>query len=163
RERTLTLPVMVAFVLSLLWRQIGAVSEAVRTLKREGLLWSGPQQVSQQAMSERLRTFPHTLFEAVLQAVLPSMQARSKARKRPIPLCLQWALTHFERVQAFDGSTLDALLKKVGLLRDAKKTPLAGRMATLLDVVSRLPEQIWYEADSQAHDQSFWERVLEGL
>src|SRR2546425_1222763 len=76
RERTLTLPVMVAFVLSLLWRQIGAVSEAVRTLKREGLLWSGPICVSQQAMSERLRTFPHQLFEAVLQTILPQMHAR---------------------------------------------------------------------------------------
>lgn len=30
RHRVLTLPVMVAFVLSLIWRQLGSVSEAVR-------------------------------------------------------------------------------------------------------------------------------------
>ncbi len=27
---------------------------------------------------------------------------------------------------------------------------LGGRMAALLDVVSRLPQQVWYEEDSQA-------------
>src|SRR5438105_2931916 len=36
RARTLTLPVMLAFVLSLIWRQMGSVREAVRVLNREG-------------------------------------------------------------------------------------------------------------------------------
>src|SRR5499426_197691 len=39
RERTLNLLVMMAFVLSLIWRQLGSVAEAVRVLNREGLLW----------------------------------------------------------------------------------------------------------------------------
>ncbi len=38
RERLLNLPVMMAFVLSLIWRQLGSVAEAVRVLNREGLL-----------------------------------------------------------------------------------------------------------------------------
>jgi hypothetical protein len=38
RQRILTLPVMVAFVLSLIWRQIGSVSEAVRILRYEDVL-----------------------------------------------------------------------------------------------------------------------------
>ena len=42
RHRLLSLPVMVGFVLSLIWRQIGLVSEAVRALNREGLLWTPP-------------------------------------------------------------------------------------------------------------------------
>src|SRR3712207_863982 len=49
RQRLLTLPVMVAFVLSLIWRQLGSVSEAVRVLRQEGLLWAEPLAVSQQA------------------------------------------------------------------------------------------------------------------
>src|SRR4051794_29268086 len=49
-ERTLTLPIMMPFVLSLIWRQIGSVSEAVRCLEREGLLWTAPLPVSQQAV-----------------------------------------------------------------------------------------------------------------
>jgi hypothetical protein len=160
RERTLTLPVMVALVLSLLWRQIGAVREAVRVLQREGLLWSAPLAVSQQAVSERLRTLPPELFAGILHTVVPTMQQRWQARQRPHSLPLQWALRSFDRVQALDGSTLDALVRRVGLLRDLDKAPLAGRMAALLDLGSRLPAQVWFEEDPKAHDQQFWERVL---
>jgi len=54
RQRILTLPVMVAFVLSLVWRQLGSVAEAVRVLAQEGLLWADPLAVSPQAVSQRL-------------------------------------------------------------------------------------------------------------
>jgi hypothetical protein len=66
-------------------------------------------------------------------------------------------------VAATDGSTLDALLRKVGLLRDALLHPLAGRITGLLDLCSRLPLQVWYERDAQAHDQRFWPRILGAL
>jgi len=160
RHRILTWPVMVAFVLSLIWRQVGSVSEAVRALHMEGVLWVEAFKVSQQAVSERLRTFPPVLFYRVLMEVLPRMQARWRARQRPIPPALAWAQQHFTAVSALDGSTLDARLKKVGLWRAADGTPLAGRRAGLLDLGTRLPKQVWYEADSPAHDQRFWERVL---
>ena len=63
RMRKLTLSVMVATVISLIWRQIGAGgSEAARLLQLEGLLWVPKMKVSQQAISERLRTFPAPLF-----------------------------------------------------------------------------------------------------
>jgi hypothetical protein len=58
RQRILNLPVMVAFVLSLIWRQVGSVTEAVRELNKRGILWARPTIVSQQAVSERLRVFP---------------------------------------------------------------------------------------------------------
>lgn len=95
--------------------------------------------------------------------VLPQMHARWKqrnAQKRPLPPALAWATDHFSAVYAVDGSTLDALMRKVGLLREDEKTPLAGRMAALLDLGSRLPHTLWYEASSTVHDQSFWERIL---
>lgn len=163
RERVLTLPVMVAFVLSLIWRQIGSVSEAVRTLRQEGLLWVKPLKISQQAVSQRLRTFPAEMFERVWRDVLPPMQQRWQTRQRPLPPALRWAQQHFSAVLALDGSTLDALLRKVGLLREGEGSVLAGRMAALLDVVSHLPHQIWYEEDEHAHDQRFWERVIASL
>jgi hypothetical protein len=163
RERTLTLPVMVAFVLSLIWRQLGSVAEAVRVLTAEGVLWADPLVVSPQAVSQRLRRFPAVLFERVLLDVLPQMQQRWQARQRPLPPALAWAQAHFATVVALDGSTLDALLRKVGLLRAEAKAPLAGRMAALLDVVTRLPQQVWYEEDPQAHDQRFWDRVVATL
>ncbi|MFN8569526.1 MAG: IS4 family transposase [Kouleothrix sp.] len=163
RERTLNLPVMMAFVLSLIWRQIGSVREAVRTLNREGLLWVDERKVSQQAVEQRFSSLPAKLFQRVLGEILPLMAARWAARTRPLPPALQWAREHFTATVAVDGSTLDALLHKTGLLRDGQGGVLAGRMAGVLDVISRLPRQVWYEEDPQAHDQRFWERILAGL
>ena len=159
RERTLGLPIMVALVLSLVWRQFASVSEALRVMKTEGLLWSGPVQVSQQALSERLRTFPAQLFQRVLEAVLPVMQAKWRERTRPLPTEIAWAIQHYQQVLAVDGSTLDALFRRIGLLRDLPEHPLAGRMMALLDVTSRLPVHLWYSEDAQAHDQSFWDEI----
>jgi hypothetical protein len=163
RERTLTLPIMVAFVLSLIWRQLGSVREAVRVLNEEGLLWTDPIEVSHQAMSQRLRSFPAELFERIWRDLLPQLLERWRQRQRPLAPVLQWAQAHFTAVLILDGSTLDALLHKVGLLRDREGTVLAGRMAALLDLLSRLPREIWYEEDEHAHDQRFWERVLATL
>lgn len=160
RHRLLTLPVMVAFVLSLIWRQIGSVREAVRALETEGFLWVEAFKVSQQAVAQRLASFPPILFYQVLREVLPVMHARWLARQRPLPPVVAWARQHFSAVLVVDGSTLDALLKKTGLLRAADGKPLAGRMAALLELGSRLPRQAWFEEDSQAHDQRFWERIV---
>src|SRR6266536_2227003 len=55
RGRLLTLPVMAALVLTLVWRQVPSVSELGRLIAREGLLWAAPLRVSQQALSLRLR------------------------------------------------------------------------------------------------------------
>jgi hypothetical protein len=66
-------------------------------------------------------------------------------------------------VLAADGSTLDALMRKVGLLREREDTPLAGRMLGLLDLCSRLPRALWYEPDAAAHDQRAWPQILAAL
>ena len=47
RERTLTLPVMVAIVISLVWRQFASVSETLRVLKSEGQARQGASQLDQ--------------------------------------------------------------------------------------------------------------------
>jgi Transposase DDE domain len=163
RQRLLTLPVMVALVLTMIWRQIGSAAELVRLLRQEGFLWCSPVQVSEQALSQRLRTFPAELFQRVLVDLLPTMHARWADRARPVPPEIAWVRERYRQVLAVDGSTLDALLRKVGLLRGADGHPLAGRMTALLDLCSRLPRQIWYEADAQAHDQRFWPRIQEAL
>src|SRR5579859_2024299 len=71
RFRILSLPVMVALVLTLIWRQVPSVSTLVQLLAREPLLWVPPRRVSQQALSERLRCLPASLFQQVVHAVLP--------------------------------------------------------------------------------------------
>jgi hypothetical protein len=154
RERVLTLPVMVALVLTMIWRQIGSATELVRLLRQEGFLWCSPVQVTEQALSQRLCAFPAELFQRVLEDVLPAM---------PVSPVIAWVRERYTHVWAVDGSTLDVLLRQVGLLRGAERPPLAGRMTALLDRCSRLPRPIWYEEDPQANDQRCWPRIQAAL
>lgn len=160
RERTLSLVVMVAFVLEMIWRQISGVSEMVRLVQTESALWVSPTKVSQQAFSQRLTSLPGELFLKILLLVVPQMQQRWSERKRPVPPEIDWALARYCEVQAVDGSTLDALIRKTGLLKDLPQNPLAGKITALLNLGSRLPSQLWYESDPQAHDQRFWSQIL---
>jgi hypothetical protein len=47
RDRILNLPLMVAAVLTLLWRDVPGVTELTRILARAGFLWCNPTQISQ--------------------------------------------------------------------------------------------------------------------
>ena len=164
RARILTLPVMVALVLSLLWRQIGSINELVRVVHTEAVLWVPPlRALTQQALAQRLRTLPADLFGRVLQAILPVLRSRWQDRQRPLPPAVAWAQAHFTAVLIADGSTLDALLRKIGLLQDALKAPLAGRMMALLDLASRIPWRVWYDADPKGHDTRFWDRLVAAI
>jgi hypothetical protein len=163
RERTLGLVVMVALVLEMIWRQISGVSEMVRIIQTEAVLWSSPKKVSQQALSQRLTSLPAEMFLKVLLAVLPIMQQRWAERERPLPSEIAWAQQHYTQVEAVDGSTLDALIRKIGLLKDLPQNPLAGKITGLLNLCSRLPTQLWYEADPKTHDQRFWPQILSAL
>ena len=73
RNRILNLPLMVAAVLTLLWRNVSGVTELTRMLARDGFLWCGPTAVSQQAVSQRFLTFPAELFESVFKQLLPAI------------------------------------------------------------------------------------------
>jgi hypothetical protein len=160
RERTLGFVVMVAFVLEMIWRQISGVSELVRMIQTEAALWATPRKVSQQAFSQRLTTLPSELFLKVLLSVLPLLQQRWEGRKRPLPAEIAWAQERYSEVQAVDGSTLDTLIRKIGLLKDLPQNPLAGKITGLLNLCSRLPSRIWYESDPKVHDQRFWPQIL---
>jgi hypothetical protein len=164
RNRTLSLSVMVAIAISILWRQLGSGgSEVARLLRSEGLLWVPMLAVSQQAISQRLRVFPPVLFLNVLLHLLPTLQVRWAARQRPLPPVLAWARERYTEVLAVDGSTLDALLRKVGLLRGRECHPLAGKMMVLLNLCSWLPSTLWLREDAQAHDQRFWPQILQAV
>jgi len=164
RNRSLPLSVMVAVVISIIWRQIGSGgTEIACLLELEGLLWVTHCFVSQQAVSERLRVFPSELFLNILIHILPILRKRWAARQRPLPEILAWAQERFTAVLAADGSSLDALVRKVGLLRDSETFPLAGKMMAVLDLCSWLPYSLWYNEDAKAHDQRFWPDILNAI
>jgi len=76
RDRLLTLPLMVAAVVTLFWPQVPSVTELTRMLHRKDLLWAKAMSVSRQALSERFLSFPHALFERVFHALVPPLKAQ---------------------------------------------------------------------------------------
>ncbi|MEM7592894.1 MAG: hypothetical protein AAF383_15485 [Cyanobacteria bacterium P01_A01_bin.83] len=113
RERILGLPLMLAAVLTLLWRQVLSAKELNRMLARENLLWAKAACVSQQALSQKLLTFPAELFERVLKELLVTLNQRwHQRKKRPLALSVAHANQHFEQLWIVDASTLETVCKK---------------------------------------------------
>ncbi len=117
RDRILNLPLMVAAVLTLIWRDVAGVRELSRILAREGFRWCEPRQVSQQALSQRFLIFPAQIFERVFKELLPEFERKWHSRKqRSLPESIQFTRTKFERIWACDGSTLAAIFRKLDSL-----------------------------------------------
>ena len=162
RGRILNLPLMVAAVLTLLWRDVAGVTELTRMLARSGFLWCRPTTVTQQAMSQRFLSFPATLFEGVFKNLLPSLRtAWHQRNQRPLPESIQFALTKFSRIWIIDSSTLEALFCKLKSLEDIPKGQLAGKMATVIDLMTRLPVDIWFLENPRASDVKLEENILQ--
>ena len=160
RDRLLGLPVMVAALLLLLWRQVPSVCELAWVLGREDLFWTPKVTVSQQALSQRFLVFPAAVMQRVLLDLLPTLRERWAARRRPLPEAVVCAQQTFGRIFVVDGSTLEALFCKLKALQDVPPGSLAGKMCTLIDLATRLPEQIWVTEAAQAHDTNFAEQIL---
>jgi hypothetical protein len=163
RWRILPLPVMVALVLGLIWRQVPSISTLVALLAREPLLWAPPRRVSQQALSLRLRSLPAELFERLLDEVLPALHARAAARRRPLAAPVGRVLAVHQRAWILDATTLEALFEKVGPLRGAAGTPLGGKLLAVLDLASKLPVRLWWGQDAAANEKSFLEAIKPAL
>ena len=162
RDRILNLPLMVAAVLTLLWRDVAGTRELTRMLAREGFLWCRPTAVSQQAVSQRFLTFPSELFERVFKQLLPSLRTAWLGRnRRPLPESLQFTLSRFERILVADSSTLEALFIKLKSLTDAPKGQLAGKMGIVIDLMTRLPVEIWFQENPRASDTKLESNLLD--
>ena len=161
RNRILKLSVVTAIVIAMIWQQMGSgPSEIARLLPMGSVLWVPVLHVTQQAISLRLGDFPPSLFLGMLNALLPVLHQRWHARKRPLLPEIARAVELYRQVLIVDGSTLDVLLRKVGLLRGLSVPHLAGKIMGMLDLATRLPVKIWFNPDPKVHDQTFWENIL---
>jgi hypothetical protein len=163
RARVLTLPVMVGVVLTLIWRQVPSVSELIRLLARERLFWVPRQELTQQALSLRLRCLPAALFARVCADLLPTLHARAAARSRPLPAAVVAAQAVFAQVWAVDGTTLEAVFKKVGLLREEERTVAGGCVGALLDLATKLPVELWVDPAAAGNDLRFRDAIMATL
>lgn len=160
RARILSLPLMMAAVVTLLWNQVSSVIELTRQLNRKDLLWAKAVKVSRQAVSERFLSFPHELFQGAFEALLPLLKARWAERTRPFPPSIAYAHQHFERVWAADGSVLEALFRKLKSLEALPEGQLAGKICTVIELGSQLPVKVWFTANAKAHDCHFLDQLL---
>ena len=137
RQRLLTLPVMVASVVSLVWRRMPAVTELQRVLAREGWLWVTPVRVSPQALIKRLDVLP----AAVMGQLFAEVCARLQAQTPPALPHPCWAPVRdvFSLIALVDGSTLEALRKKTQVLREREGLVLGGKMRVRVEACSHRP------------------------
>ena len=162
RKRVLTLPVMVALILSLVWRRLGALAEVQRTLAQEGLLWVAPVEVSEQAIAKRLDTLP----ASALAQVFAEVSTRLQAQPAPVlPGLEAWAAVraHFSQLAVVDGSTLEALRKKTQALRGRAGGVLAERTRVMVEAFTHRPLWQLYTEDSAANDKRFASQILAAL
>ena len=160
RSRILSLPLMVAAVLTLLWAKVPSVIELTRMLNRDDVLWAKATKVSRQAVSQRFLSFPASVFERVFKELLPQLKDRWAQRSRPVAPSIAYGLKTFEHIWAADGSVLEALFRKLDSLKDVPVGKLAGKICTVIELGSQLPVEIWFKEDAKAHDCQFLEDLF---
>ena len=161
RQRLLTLPVMVAIIVSLVWRRLPALAEVQKVLAREGMLWVTPLRVSPQAITKRLDVLP----AAVMGQLLAEVCARLQAQAPPVVPHPSWGPVreHFPLLAIVDGSTLEALRKKTQVLREREGVVLAGKIMVMVDAFSHYPRWQLYTEDAAANDKRFAGEILAAL
>ena len=163
RNRLLTLPVMVSVVLAMIWRQVPGVCTLQRMLARERVLWTARTAVSQPALSERFLTFPAVLFERVLYRVISRLPDRSRQRSRPRAAVLDRLAKRFGSCFVVDGTTLEALFRKLKTLQAAPDAPLAGHIVAAVDLFTHLPAKLWWFDDPATNDKAALPDLLRWL
>jgi hypothetical protein len=150
---------MVAVVLSLVYRQINGLSELLRVLSQEGLLWVEPCQVSVEAVSKRLRVLPVSLFSDLFASLMPQMHGTT----RVLSEVWQPVRERFSAVWIADGSTLEELRRQLKVLRDEPKTILAGKMMAVVELWTHRPLKLAYTPNPKANDKIFESWLLQQL
>src|SRR5882724_113276 len=137
RQRLLTLPVIVAIIVSLVWRRVPSIAEVQKVLAREGLLGMAPLRVSPQAITKRLDVLP----AAVMGQLLAEVGVRLQAQAPPAVPHPRWAPVRdrFSLMALVDGSTLEALRKKMQVLREREGLVLGGKMMVMVEAFSHRP------------------------
>jgi DDE family transposase len=161
RQRLLTRPVIVAIMVSLVWRRVPSIAEVQKVLAREGLLGMAPLQVSPQAITKRLDVLP----AAVMGQLLAEVCARLHAEVPPARLLPGWAPARkrFSLLALVDGSTLEALRQKTQVLREREGLVLGGKMMVMVEAFSHRPVWQLYTEDAAANDKRFATEIMAAL
>ena len=161
RQRLLTLPVMVAIVVSLVWQRMPAVTEVQRVLAREGLWWVTPGRVSLPALTKRLEVLPAAVMGQLFAEVCARLRAQGPpALPHPPGAPVQAA---FSLIAMVDGSTLEALRNKTQVWRERQGLVLGGKRMVMVEAFSRRPLWQLYTDDAAAKDKRVTAEIMAAL
>lgn len=172
RDRVLNLPTMCAIVLSLVSRQIASLSEVLKVLQEEGLLWVEALKVSKEALSKRFEKLPATLFASVFQQVISAQRERRKeacavgesAASKPQQNSGDGTVRQPHTcVWIGDCSTLEQLRKTTKELRQKEDSVLGGKILMIVDAVDHQPVEMFYEEYGRVNEKRFCDRMIEAL
>jgi hypothetical protein len=160
RDRLLSLPVMVALMVSIVYRQIASLSEAVRVLKEEGLLWIELLKVTKQAVSKRIMNVPAEIFAILLKGVLE--KAAEKAEKIQVEEKWEKVREKFSAVWIADGSTLEQIRKNMKISQE-EKSKLGGKIMMVVEAFTQRPVTLWYTENDKSNDKRWCEELAAKL
>ena len=167
RDRVLNLPTMTAITLSLVWRQIPSLSEVIRLLEQEDLLWAESLDVSLQALSKRFASMPAEAFAVLLQEVVAAMPDRTTihttAEREAVTKPLARIAERFAKLWIADASTLEHLRKSTSELRQHDGAALGGKMLAIVDALWHRPQAVFYHRHAGANEKLFKEQLLQVL
>jgi hypothetical protein len=137
RRRLLTLPVIVAIMVRLVWRRVPSIAEVQKVLAHDGLLGVAPLQVSPQAITKRLDVLPAAVMGQLFAEVCAPLHAHAPPAL-PHP---NWepVRRHFPRLAMVDGATLEALRQKTQGLRERAGLVLGGKMMVMVEAFRQRP------------------------
>ncbi len=161
RQRLLTRPVMVAIMVSLVWRRLPALAAVQKVWAREGMRWVTPRRVSPQALTTRLDVLP----AAVRGQLCAEVGARLQPQAPPVVPPPSWGPVreHVPRLAMVDGSTWEARRHKSPVVRERAGVVRAGTLLVLVEAFSHRP--LWHRdtEDAWAHDQRCGAAILAAL
>ena len=95
--------------------------------------------------------------------MLAQLPARSATRTRAVPARLKRVSARFSACYALDGTTLEALFRKLKALQEVAEAPLAGHLAVVVDLVTHIPAKIWFAENPSTNDKALLPQVLAWL
>jgi Transposase DDE domain len=116
--------------------------------------------VSAQAISQRLQTLPIKLFTQIFEQVIDKIQGQQQLTA--ISPDWQPVYERFTAIWIADGSTLEALRRKLKALKDTDKT-VAGKIMMVVAAFTHQPVATWYTTNSKANDKTWCDSLLERL
>ena len=98
----------------------------------------------------------------MFKQLLPDLsQAWHRRNRRPIPESIQFTLAKFEKIWIIDSSSLEALFRKLKSLEEAPKGQLAGKIGVVIDLMTRLPIEIWFQENPRSSDTKLEPEILD--